>query len=119
MNVATRLWRLRPMIALLAWAGLIGLVNARAPTPPALAAAALLLLLAITTTTAPLWLLLQRRLHPNRAIPLQVRSAWLRGLETGLVVVILLMLRIAGLLDGISVAIVLVTMILIDKVFSV
>jgi hypothetical protein len=117
MNALTRLLRLWPVPALVAWAGLIGLVNARAPSPPALAAAALLLLLAITTTTAPLWLRLQRRLYPDRALPHQISVAWLRGLETGLVIVILLMLRIAGLLDGISAAIVLATMVLVDRVF--
>jgi|GEM_PF-5889658 len=119
MNALTRLLRLWPVLALMAWAGLIGLVNARAPTPPALAAAALLLLLAITTTTAPLWLRIQRRLHPERPLPWQIRAAWLRGLETGLIVVILLMLRMAGLLDGISAAIVLATVVLVDRVFRV
>lgn len=118
MNASPRLLRLGPVLALLAWAGLIGLVNVQAPTPPALVAAAALLLLAVTTTTAPLWLLIERRLNPTRTIAQQTRAAWRRGLLTGLGVVLLVLLRILGLLDGVLAALVVIALILGEKALA-
>jgi hypothetical protein len=118
MNVPIRLLRLWPVLALLAWAGLIGLVNARPPTLPALAAAAVLLLLAITTTTLPLWLLMARRLDSTQAPAQQARAAWRRGLLTGLAVVFLLLLRIVGLLDGVLAALIVIALILAERALA-
>lgn len=118
MNASPRLLRLGPVLALLAWAALIGLVNTRPPTPSALTAAAALLLLAVTTTTAPLWLLMARRLNPTQALAPQVRAAWRRGLLTGLGVVLLVLLRILGLLDGVLAALVVIALILVEKALA-
>ncbi|MCS7039624.1 MAG: hypothetical protein RMN24_10010 [Anaerolineae bacterium] len=118
MNAPTRLLRLWSVLALLAWTGLIGLVNVQTPTPPALTAAAALLLLAVTTTSAPLWLLMARRLTPTQTPAHQARAAWRRGLLTGLAVVLLALLRILGLLDGVLAALVVIALILVEKTLA-
>ena len=87
------------VVAVLAWAGLAGLVYLLDPTPVLIPAAAVLAVLAVAATTSPLWLRVQQRLTPGLPAGRLPGVALRQGLWSGLFVAAVLLLRVYHLLD--------------------